>query len=204
MSTKKPTTHDHHSKADDKKHQTKKDHSLEEKLIDELKKQIETLEAGKAKAEERIKELEETTKRAQYDYVNLKMDFDRYRTKHDESKDEQKLELLLDTVKKFLPFVENVRKSLDNITEEVKTSPLGQGVSMVYEKFLNTLEQMHIKPIESIGQEPDNVLHEPVSAQPVQDKKLKGKIVQEFERGFVYHKGDIKKVVATSKVVVGQ
>lgn len=204
MTTKKTVVNNHHPKSDEHKPHAKKDQSIESKLIDELKKQIEKLQWEKNKAEERIKELEETAKRAQYDYVNLKMDFDRYRTKHDESKDEQKLELLLDTVKKFLPFVENVRKSLDNITEEVKTSPLGQWVSMVYEKFLNTLEQMHIKPIESIGQEPDNVLHEPVSAQPVQDKKLKGKIVQEFERWFVYHKGDTKKVVTTSKVVVGQ
>ena len=32
----------------------------------------------------------------------------------------------------------------------------------------------------------------------------KGKIIQEFEKGFVYDKGDVRKVVNTAKVVVGQ
>jgi len=45
-------------------------------------------------------------------------------------------------------------------------------------------------------------LHEPVSIQPVEDEKLKGKIIKEFERGFVYHKGDDTRVIIPSKVIV--
>jgi molecular chaperone GrpE (heat shock protein) len=39
---------------------------------------------------------------------------------------------------------------------------------------------------------------------PVTDETQKGKIIQEFEKGFIYDKGDIRKVVNTAKVVVGQ
>ena len=59
---------------------------------------------------------------------------------------------------------------------------------MIYDKFLKTLEHLHIKPIASVGLVPDSFLHEPVSVEPVEDEKLKGKIIKEFERGFVYDK----------------
>jgi molecular chaperone GrpE len=74
----------------------------------------------------------------------------------------------------------------------------------MYDNFLKALESFNIRPIESVGLAPDSLVHEPVSVQPVDDENLKGKIVQEFERGFFYEKGEDKRVVVTSKVVVGQ
>ena len=53
---------------------------------------------------------------------------------------------------------------------------------MTYNKFVQTLEGMRIKQIDAIGQSPDGLLHEPVSTQPVDDEKMKGKIVAEFEK----------------------
>jgi hypothetical protein len=47
-------------------------------------------------------------------------------------------------------------------------------------------------------------LHEPVGMQPTEDKNLKGKIIQEFERWFVYTENGEKTVITTSKVVIGQ
>jgi molecular chaperone GrpE (heat shock protein) len=43
-----------------------------------------------------------------------------------------------------------------------------------------------------------------VNVQPVDDDKLKWKIVQEFQRGFIYKKDSIEKVIIPSKVVVWQ
>jgi len=59
---------------------------------------------------------------------------------------------------------------------------------MVYHKFLKTLEHLHIASIDAIGLVPDSFLHEPVSVEPVEDEAMKGKIIREFERGFVYKK----------------
>jgi hypothetical protein len=50
---------------------------------------------------------------------------------------------------------------------------------------------------------PDSLVHEPVSLMPVEDKKMKWKIIQEFERGFIYKKGDKQIVINPSKVIVG-
>jgi len=178
--------------------------SIETKLIQEIQKKMEEIETEKKAIEKDYEELQETAKRAQYDYINLKMDFDRYRNQQEEAKKSQKVELLLETVKKFLPFVENLRKSLDTVSDEIKETPLGKGVQIVYNKFETTLGTMNIKAIDAMGLEPDNLLHEPVSMAPAPSDELKGKIIQEFERGYVYEKDEDKRVVTTSKVVVGQ
>ncbi len=167
----------------------KKYHELEEKIV---------------QLEKEKKELEEIAKRSQYEYINLKMDFDRYQRQMKESSHAMELDALLSVVKKFLPFIEDLRKSLENITDEHKEDPLTKWVHMIYTKFLKTLEHLHIKAIDSIGLVPDSFLHEPVSVEPVEDEQLKGKILKEFERGFVYVKGDDKRVIIASKVIVWQ
>lgn len=169
----------------------------DDKKYRELEERILVLEKEK-------KELEEIAKRSQYEYINLKTDFDRYQRQIKESTQDMEIDSLLSVVKKFLPFIEDLRKSLENITDEHMEDPLTKGVQMVYNKFLKTLEHLHIKSIESIWLVPDSFLHEPVSVQPIEDEQLKGKIIKEFERGFVYHKGDDTRVIIPSKVIVWQ
>ena len=188
----------------------------EKKSVDDLEKKLEAaqqqqddkryqeLENKIIQLEKEKKELEEIAKRSQYEYINLKTDFDRYQRQMQESSHEMEVNSLLSVVKKFLPFIEDLRKSLENITDDHKEDPLTKGVQMIYDKFLKTLEHLHIKAIESLWLVPDSFLHEPVSVEPVEDEALKGKIIREFERGFIYHKGDDKRVVRASKVIVGQ
>jgi molecular chaperone GrpE len=113
-----------------------------------------------------LTEKEEITKKAQIDYINLKSDFEFLlrQTKIKEETLEQ--DTLIKVIKKLLPFVEDLRKSLLHLTEQQKAEPLGKGVQMVYEKFVKTLVEFSIFPIESIGLEPNALFHEPVGMQP--------------------------------------
>lgn len=164
---------------------------------EELEKQVEKLQKD-------IQEQTEIATRAQRDYVNLKLDFDRYQRQTTEKEQDLELMSLLSSVKKFLPFVEDLRKSLANIPEEKKSDPLAHWVQLVYNNFLKTLEWINVYQIEAIWLVPDATLHEPVSAVPATNDKEKWKIVQEFERGFVYRKSDKQIVLKTSKVIVAQ
>ena len=74
--------------------------------------------------EKEKKEFEEIAKRSQYDYLNLKTDFDRYQRQIKESSQNMEIESLLSVVKKFLPFIEDLRKSLETITDEHQHDPL--------------------------------------------------------------------------------
>jgi molecular chaperone GrpE (heat shock protein) len=64
------------------------------------------------------------------------------------------------------------------------------------------LRELSIFPIDELGGIPDTQLHEPVSVQPTDQKKLKGKILQMFEQGFYYKKGEESLVLLPSKVVI--
>ena len=177
------------------------DRSLSEDKISDsdelqsLKSQISILEKEKS-------ELTEMAKRAQYDYINLKMDFDRFIRQTDEKNKNINLDSLIEVVKKFLPFLEDLRKSLENITQEHLQDPLTKWVQIVYLNFLKTLNSMDIYPIESIWRDPDGLYHEPISAVPAEDLKMKWKIIQEFSRWFYYKKDWEVKVITTSKVVI--
>lgn len=163
--------------------------------VKSLKSRIIQLEKEKA-------ELTEMAKRAQYDYLNLKMDFDRYIRQTDEKSKTINLDALINVVKKFLPFLEDLRKSLENITNEHLQDPLTKWVQIVYDNFIKTLESMNIYPIQSIWETPDGLYHEPISMLPSEDPDMKWKIIQEFERWFYYKKDWEVKVITTSKVVI--
>jgi len=106
----------------------KSDDELQEKLEaaqhDQDDKRYQELEHRIVQLEKEKKEFEEITKRSQYEYVNLKMDFDRYQRQIKESSQVMELDSLLSVVKKFLPFIEDLRKSLENITDEHQNDPL--------------------------------------------------------------------------------
>ncbi len=188
------------------------DKELKEKLKQVKKENESKTEAKKEndlnleleKLQKAYQEQSEIAIKAQRDYINLKFDFDRFQKQTQEKEKDQETTSLISSVKKFLPFVEDLRKSLENIPQEKANEPLAQGVKLVYDNFLKTLESINIFQIQAIWLVPDSNLHEPVSIMPVEDKKMKWRIIQEFERWFIYKKDDKQIVVNTSKVIVWQ
>lgn len=155
--------------------------------------------------QKQLEEIQAIASKAQYDYVTLKMDFDSYRNRMERQLTEWKIDILIDVVKKFLPFIESLRKSLLTLPEDFKQQPFGKWLQMMYENFLNSLATMSIVPIKTeIWAIPDVTFHEPVSIQTVDDTNLKGKIIMELEQWFVYKNWDVQKVIKTSKVIVWQ
>jgi molecular chaperone GrpE (heat shock protein) len=84
---------------------------------------IQLLKTEIAKLEKEKIELTEMAKRAQYDYINLKVDFDRFVRQTQEKNKTIAVDYLIEVVKKFLPFIENLRKSLDNVAQSSKLNP---------------------------------------------------------------------------------
>ncbi len=191
---------------------TKKEKKQKDELQEKLEaaqnhqdnKKYQELEERIAQLEREKKEIEDIAKRSQYEYINLKTDFDRYQRQVEESTQTMELDAVFSVVKKFFPFLEDLRKSLENITDAHRNEPLAKWVQIVYDNFLKVLKHFHISPIVSLWLVPDSFLHEPVSVEPTENKKMKGKIIREFERWFVYHKGDDKRALKVSKVIVGQ
>jgi molecular chaperone GrpE len=75
-----------------------------------------------------------------------------------------------------------------------------EGFFLIQNKFKKTLEQFGIKPMESIKETAFNPdLHEAITQVPAPDEKLKGKIIDVVEKGYLLN----DKVIRFAKVVVG-
>lgn len=182
-----------------------------ENMLENAKKEADEAQADFGPLLNKIKELEtqlqekeEIARNSQIAYLNLKADFDILQRQTQQKIETADRDAVLKVVKDLLPFIENLRKSLLNLSDEAKTSPMGQGLQMMYENLLKSLEKLKVRPIEAIGLAPDAQFHEPVSMQTTDDEKLKGKIIQEFEQGFIYESGEDKLVISPSKVIIGQ
>jgi molecular chaperone GrpE (heat shock protein) len=74
--------------------------------------------------ESQLQEKDEIAKNSQINYLHLKADFDILQRQTQQKVDNAERDAEIKVVKELLPFVENLRKSLLNLTEEQQTSSL--------------------------------------------------------------------------------
>jgi len=182
-----------------------------EKMLDDVKAEkdndetIGNLLLEIKKLQTQLAEKDEIVKNAQVAYLRAKNDMEMIQRQTTMKAESMHQDLLIKIVKKLLPFVEDLRKSLETLSDEQKESTMWKWVQMVYDKFIKALSEFSIFPIPSLHEIPDTMLHEPIWTQPVEDKKLKWKIIQVFEQWFYYKKGDWNKItIFPSKVVIGE
>ncbi|MEF2176117.1 MAG: nucleotide exchange factor GrpE [Candidatus Absconditabacteria bacterium] len=173
---------------------------IPEEIVDEIPNPLQ-IELDKANAE--LAKYKEIATNSQSQYVNLKFDFDSLQRRLERDKKEGPTKYLVQVMEKFLPFVEKMRISTLNIPQELQENEWVKGIQISYNDMLKRLLDMGIEPIESIGLEPNHDYHEPIGTMPTDDKKMKGKIIQEYEVGFVYKNGEDKTIIKPSKVIVG-
>lgn len=94
------------------------------------------------------------------------------------------------SVAAMLPIVDDLERALAHVPEEHSA-----GVKSIHARMVKVLEGFGAKSFDSVGQELDTQYHEVMSQAPGEA----GKVVAEFERGYVM--GD--KVVRHAKVIVG-
>lgn len=152
--------------------------------------------------QKQLAESQEITKKAQYDYINSKMDLDRLQKRVAEQETEYKITCMIDTIKKFIPAIEDMRKSVEHIPIDQLDTPLAKGINMVYNNIIKILEQNGITSATSIGLEPDSELHEPMGLQPAPSADLKNKIISEFSRSYIYQKNNKRIIVQSAKVII--
>ena len=182
---------------------TKKDESIEE-LVEETAGDEITLQEQVAQLTKKLAEQEEIVKRAQSDYFRTKMEFDQYVTRADAAKAGYEVDGLMKALEKVLPFVNQLKVTLDNTPADLEDNTRAEWVWLLYTKMIADLAMLWVSPIVvEIGSDPDYTLHIPIGMEDTDDEKLKNKIVKEIEGWFVYEKWEVKKVVMPAKVVVG-
>ncbi len=88
---------------------------------------------------------------------------------------------------------------MKSVGDEAGAESLKEGVDLIYNKLYKTLESKGLKPINATGEVFDAELHEAITQIPSPSEDMKGKVIDEVEKG--YYLGE--KVIRYSKVVIG-
>lgn len=132
-------------------------------------------------------------------YLRLYADFENFRRRTSK----EKLELLstagADVVKTILPVVDDFERAKVSFDSSTDIVALKEGVDLIYNKLFKTLEAKGLKPMEAKGETFDADIHESIAQFPAASDDLKGKVIDEIEKG--YYLND--KVIRYAKVIVG-
>lgn len=146
----------------------------------------------KDKKDERIEELEDRVKRQMAEFEN-------FRRRTETEKAAMYGMGAKAVIEKVLPVIDNFERGLQAVPAEEKESPVAQGMQMIYKQLVTELENLGVKPIETVGKEFDANLHNAVM-QVESEEYESGVIAQELQKGYTYRDS----VVRHSMVAVVQ
>lgn len=129
-------------------------------------------------------------------YLRLFSDFDNFRKRTIKERIELSKLASEELIKELLPVVDDFERALGNITEDNNTR---QGIQLIYNKLLKTLNLKGLEEIEANGNDFDTDFHEAITKIPVEDESQKGKVVDVVQKGYTLS----GKVIRYAKVVVG-
>jgi len=134
-------------------------------------------------------------------YLRLYAEFDNYRKRTLREREDMIKTAAQDTIKSIIPTLDDFERAIKASKAEAENnSTIFEGVVLIQEKLLRTLEQQGLKAMESDGQPFNPDMHEALTKVPVPNEELKGKVIETIEKG--YYLKD--KIIRYAKVVVGQ
>lgn len=162
--------------------------------LNEAKEEKKTNNSEKDKVQELGEKLAELNDK----YLRLYSEFENYRKRTNQEKADLIKYGSEDTIKAILPIVDDYERAIQAFGENEDNTALKEGVVLIYNKLMTTLQQKGLKAIEAKGEKFDENLHEAVAQFPASDDEQKGKVIDEVVKG--YYLND--KVIRYSKVVV--
>jgi molecular chaperone GrpE len=133
-------------------------------------------------------------------YIRQAAEFDNFRKRNAK----ERLDLIQTAGKDVIVSLLDVLDDCDRAQKQLETSDdlktIKEGVMLVFNKLRNTLQAKGLKTMESRKQGFNPDLHEAITEIPAPDDSLKGKVLDEVQKG--YYLND--KIIRFAKVVVGK
>jgi molecular chaperone GrpE len=133
-------------------------------------------------------------------FLRLYAEFDNFRRRTNK----ERLDLIANAnaslLKDLLPVVDDFERALTNNEKVEDPAVLKEGFLLINNKFRSILESKGLKVMDAKGQPFDSELHEAIANIPVEDEAMKGKVIDDVEKGYTLN----EKVIRYAKVVVGQ
>ncbi|SEM65941.1 molecular chaperone GrpE [Prevotella sp. ne3005] len=186
---------------------TEKDINIEdEETLEEAPVEEAAVESEEAKAEEPAEE-KDPLEKAQAEIEELKTqllykaaEFDNYRKRTLK----ERAELILNGGEKvitaILPILDDMERAIENGEKTDDPEVLREGMTLIHQKFMKTLESQGVTKIEANNADFDTDLHEAVAMVPGMGDDKKGKVIDCLQQGYKLN----DKVIRHAKVAVGQ
>lgn len=152
----------------------------------------------KSAADAELLKVQEELAASKDKYIRLYSEFENFRRRTAKEKIEMSQSANEQVIKSLLPVVDDFERAEKSIQD--KTNKDIEGYTLIHNKLKKLLEQFGVKPMDlNAGSTFDADLHEAITQVPTPDEKLKGKIVDVVEKGYLLN----DKVIRFAKVVIG-
>ncbi len=147
-----------------------------------------------------IDELQNQLNESKDKYIRLSAEFDNFRKRTLREKMDLMKYASEDVIKGILPLIDDFERAITHSETASDIEAMKQGLVLIHGKFLDFLKNNGVKEIEAMEQELDTDKHDAVTKTPAPKDKLKGKIVDVVQKGYMLN----DKVIRFSKVVIGE
>ncbi len=158
-----------------------------------------TLEAEQAPELSVEEKLQEEVQQLNDKYLRLYAEFDNYKRRTQKERVELLQTAGKDVIVSLLPVLDDFDRALKAMETASEVAPVKEGILLVSTKLKNTLAQKGLKDVESINLPFNTDFHEAITNIPAPSEKLKGKVIDEVEKGYTLNDN----VIRFAKVVVG-
>ena len=193
---------------------TEKDINIEEgenleEMNTENTESTESTEAEKAQeaAQEEETEEQDPLEKAQAELAEMKnqllykaAEFENYRKRTLKERAELILTGGEKVITAILPVLDDMERAIANGSKTEDPQVLREGMELIYQKFVKTLEAQGVSKIETKDADFDTDLHEAVAMVPGMGDDKKGKVIDCLQEGYKLN----DKVIRHAKVAVGQ
>lgn len=165
---------------------------IEEVEAEEVEETIENESSSVNPLEAELKELKDK-------HLRLYSEFENFRKRTNKEKIDLISTANESLLQAIIPVVDDFDRALKANETSEDINAIKDGLLLIYNKFINTLQNKGLKEMETIGQPFDTELHEAITQIPAPSEDMKGKVVDQVEKG--YYLGE--KVIRFAKVVIG-
>ena len=132
-------------------------------------------------------------------YTRLYSEFDNFRKRTAKEKKEIMDAGGEDVFKSLLPIIDDFERAIKSNADATDVKAINDGVNLIYIKFKTTLTQKGLTEMKSLGEVFNPDIHEAITNIPAPSEDLKGKIMDELEKGYTLN----GKIIRFAKVVIG-
>lgn len=175
--------------------------TIEEKELESdqvVEDQVDTSTTEEPKDE--IEELKDQLQEQKEKYLRLFADFDNYKKRTAK----ERLDLLntagKDIILSVIPVIDDFERAIAGAESASEIDSVKEGMILIKNKMFSVLQQRGIKVMESVGEPFDAERHEAITEIPAPSEEMKGKIIDEVEKGYTMN----DKIIRYAKVVVGK